>query len=371
MAKLPLGSRALLHLYDMRWNNGADTVTEEVTQLGISDALGIPRSHVTRVLKPLIDSGKIDENKRHVKGKNRKLKVYSITPGGIEEVRELLGSFSEKEVMVRDRGRSFTSTVGDILDLPNVHSLELVDRTVEGSTYELGRERVIVCTPGLESCQIFDREDAVDEARSFLESDPSTMVILANRGYGSSSLMSEIALNETDRPLLWHDLSIEGDRDSIMRSIMDLGDRIQCGGLSGIRDTDSLLCFDNYHILPDDGVDTMIEILESLDGGRAKMMVAMRRENPSYNRFYQRADVERGRVVEIGVGRLELESMGLIFGSDIDPEALKLIYMMTGGQPLSLELLRGGRENALRQMYPNEEVRFMMYLRTKRIESEK
>jgi len=350
----------------MRREGKMDTVGEEVTQLGISESLGIPRSHITRVMKPLVISGSVLEDKKHVRGRNRKLKVYSLTPTGIGKVQELLESVSVRELTVREQGRSRRARVGEILELPNTCSLELIDCAMEDGTFELGRDKIMVSDRELKSVTLYDRGEETAQAQAFLEGGASTLVILANRGYGSSSLMRRIALEMTDRPVLWHDLLDEGDRQGIQNSIKRFLDRMYCSDLMDLKETESLLCFDNYHLLADDGVDALIDILDALDHGRVKMVVAMRRENPSYNRFYQKADVDANRVVEIGLRRLDIKSMNSFFGPEIDPGALKLIYLLTRGQPLSLKLLREGDDVALRELYPNEEVRFMMYLRTKR-----
>ena len=170
----------------------------------------------------------------------------------------------------------------------------------------------------------------------------------------------------TDMPLLWYDLSEDGSRISIEQAVKDFIESISCGGSSEFGELEAVLCFDNYRLIPEDGVDAMMDLMKRLSGGHTKLMVAMRRENPSYNRFYQKEDVDEGMVVEVYLGRLRFECVEEMFGPDMDPEALKLIYMMTRGQPLALKLLRDGEEEGLRSFYPNEEVRFMMYLRTKK-----
>jgi hypothetical protein len=55
-----------------------------------------------------------------------------------------------------------------------------------------------------------------------------------------------------------------------------------------------------------------------------------------------------------------------MLGEDIDDEAFQLIYMLTRGQPLALAAVRDGDEVTLRRIRLSEEVRFLMYLRTRR-----
>ncbi|NYT11624.1 MAG: hypothetical protein GKC03_03620 [Methanomassiliicoccales archaeon] len=368
MPRLSSSYRALLYLYDRRREVTDDHAGEGVTQLGISEGLGIPRSHITRVVRPLVEDGLLVEEKRHVVDKDRKLNVYSLTSKGLAKIKELIDETSDLEVTVRARGRTERMGVSELLETPNISLLDLIDSARDGKTLELGGGRFIVCDGELRANPVLDREEELIIAEEFLEDKASTLVVLSNRGYGSSSLMKKIALEMTDKPLLWHDLSNDGSRTRIEREVSAFVKTISDEELVELNDVGAILCFDNYHLIPEDGVDAMMDLMRRLSGGCTKLMVAMRRDNPSYNRFYQKEDVDAGRVVEVYLGRLGYECVEDMFGSDMDPEALKLIYMMTRGQPLALDLLKKGDDEGLRSMYPNEEVRFMMYLRTKKRE---
>jgi hypothetical protein len=96
------------------------------------------------------------------------------------------------------------------------------------------------------------------------------------------------------------------------------------------------------------------------------MAVAMRGETPSYNRFYQRRDVEGGTAVEIPLSRFEEATVRQMLGDDIDDEAFQLIHMLTRGQPLALALLKAGDVEGLKKIRLSEEVRFLMYLRDRK-----
>jgi DNA-binding MarR family transcriptional regulator len=366
MPRLSSSNRALLYLYDRRREAAADHAGEGVTQLGISEGLGIPRSHITRVVRPLVEDGLIVEEKRHVADRDRKLNVYSLTSRGLSRVQEMVEEASDLEVTVRERGRTERMVVSGLLKTPNINLLDLIDSARGGNVLDLGGGRFIVCDGELGASPVLDRKEELIIAEEFLEGGAPILVILSNRGYGSSSLMKKIALEMTDKPLLWHDLSNDGSRTRIEREVDAFVETIFEEELVELNDVGALLCFDNYHLIPEDGVDAMMDLMRRLTEGHTKLMVAMRRDNPSYNRFYQKEDVDGGRVVEVYLGRLGYECVEDMFGSEMDPEALKLIYMMTRGQPLALDLLRRGDDEGLRSMYPNEEVRFMMYLRSKK-----
>lgn len=367
MIQLSLGLRTIFFLYDCRREFEKDLPSDRLTQEGIAKALDIPRSHVTRIVRPLISDGLVREEKRRVKGRDRMLKVYSLTPSGFEKVEANLKELMDRELRVISGGDEFQTTVSRIMEMhERPGTLEMVSGLMEGGVLQLDRERAIISNADLDMEDFFERDEELSRAEEFLEGDALVLVIISNRGYGSSALMRKTALQMTERPLMWHDLSVDGSEEAISNTIYRFEMAIGCVCIDELKERDALICFDNYHLLPERGVDCMIEILERLRNGRVKMMVAMRGETPSYNRFYQKNDIDCGRVVEVRLGRLSPHCLESMFGSDMDEEALKLIYMLTRGQPLALNLLRKADDVGLKDLFPNEEVRFMMYLRTKK-----
>lgn len=367
MIQIPLGLKTIFFLYDCRREFEKELPSDLLTQEGIAQALGIPRSHVTRIVRPLISDGLVKEEKRHVRGRDRILKVYSLTPSGFEKVDANLKELMDSGLRVISGGDEFLTTVSRIMEMhERPGTLEIVSTLMDGGVLQLDKERVVISNAELDMEDFYERDEELSNAEEFLKEDALAMVIISNRGYGSSALMKKAALQMTERPLLWYDLSKDGSEEAIVSTMNAFEAAIGCSCIEELKERDALICFDNYHLLPERGVDCMIDMLERLRDGKVKIMVAMRGETPSYNRFYQKNDVDRGRVVEVRLGRLSPYCLESMFGSDMDEEALKLIYMLTRGQPLALNLLRKGDGVGLRELFPNEEVRFMMYLRTRK-----
>ena len=59
----------------------------ELTQDGISDAVGITRAHVALVLKNLVARGQVESYLAHVRGCGRRRKVYRVTHSGYRVTR--------------------------------------------------------------------------------------------------------------------------------------------------------------------------------------------------------------------------------------------------------------------------------------------
>lgn len=367
MMQVPLSTKALLYLYDNRRDFKEGIASERITQEGIAKAIDMPRSHVTRIVRPLIDEGLIDEAKGRVRGRGRMLKVYTLTPVGFEWVGSFLREMGGEGIVVVRNGDEHSTTVAEVLEMEGRPcTLDIVNAVVDGVPIRLREGRILISNVHHEGEDFFEREEELDLARDFLEGPPVAMVIVSNRGYGSSAMMRKVAVEMTDRPLLWHDLEVDGSGRAIYWALERMMGTLQCDSLDELKGRRALICFDNFHIPPECGVDCIIELFERLYGGQVKIMVAMRGDTPSYNRFYQKEDVDRGRVVELRMKRLSQDCLTEMFGPDMDDEAMKLIYMLTKGQPLALCLLREGDEAGLRALFPNEEVRFMMYLREKK-----
>ena len=368
MVQLSPKDRVLLHLFDLP-REVRHSVPEEATQEGIATALGIPRTHITRLLRPLVQEGLIEEEKERVLGKERRLKVYSLSPKGLSRAESIVREASSSSVEVIDaegqRVRKVEELLESRLDLP---VLKIID--------SIGKSLHLVAEPGryvnsnapLEMPPFFDREEELRISSEFLGSKASALVVFANYGYGSSTFLKKFALEQSRSPLFWHDLQRGKALGDVRSRIADFCRAQGCedGDMLGLRERDVLLCFDNYHDVSEDVVDLFFELMNALQGGRGKMAVAIREETPFYNRFFQKSDVGQGRVAEIHLRRFDHEAARRFMGEDLEEEAFQLIYRLTRGQPLALELVRKGDEKGLQTLLPNEEVRFLMYLRTKK-----
>lgn len=200
MTGLTNKSRALIHLYDQKRPEDEEPYPPEVTQEGISDVLDIPRSHVTRVVRPLMEQGLIKESKGRVKGKGRKLKVYSITPNGVSKIRERLGEIRDSSVEVFEEGGSRKEKVSDVIKEWDVALLDLFD-AMDGEGSLIRGDRLIVSNRALGADNFVNREEELMVAEDFLDSQATVMSVISNRGYGSSAFIKKVALDISDAPL--------------------------------------------------------------------------------------------------------------------------------------------------------------------------
>jgi len=366
MGRISNSTRALFFLYDIRKKNGTGTPHIQSTQQGIADAIKVPRTHMTRILRPLIEEGLVYEEKGRVPGRERRVKTYHITPIGVTRARDIMEGLKSEEITFVGSAASQRMTVKEVLDKRSYPGFLAIADALERGILISHNERLIVSNfpPVLE--EFYDREEELKRAIEFLESKSNVLVLISNRGYGSSTLMKKIALDLTDLPLLWHDLSIDGEWKEITGAIEDLASRLGIKNPEEMLEERVILCFDNYYDPPERTVDGLIELIHKIHDKDAKVMVAMWAETPSYKRFYQRDDISSGIVTEIRMGRLREEYVKQMIGEELDDEAMKMIYMLTKGQPLTLRMLGQRDEKGLKEIIPNEEVRFLMYLLTRK-----
>jgi DNA-binding MarR family transcriptional regulator len=339
-----------------------------MTQEGISFALGVNRTHITRVLKPLLEEGQVESRKGHVTGRDRKLTYYALTELGFAKAMSILRSFGEEYVELIDNSGSKNKTkVRDVIKQhPEISALALADAVQEGKVLKAPGERFVQANTVLECGELLERERQIEQASRFLNSPSALLVIIASYGYGSSTLLKHTALELWKGPLFWFDLNIDCSAKSVYDSLNHFAKRLDCSDWLGLFDREVLLCFDNYHIAEEPLVDLMIELIKNLRSAKAKIAVAMRGETPSYNRFYQRQDIDEGTAIEITLSRFEEATVRKMLDEGIDDEAFQLIHMLIRGQPLALALLKNGDVEGLKKIRLSEEVRFLMYLRDRK-----
>jgi uncharacterized tellurite resistance protein B-like protein len=87
---LTVEQRVLLHLWDTPLGDNPWEGRPELTQAGVSDAVGIARKHLPRTLKKLREKDRIFEETRHVAGAKQRCRVYALSPDGRTAANELV-----------------------------------------------------------------------------------------------------------------------------------------------------------------------------------------------------------------------------------------------------------------------------------------
>ncbi|MCI4349896.1 MAG: hypothetical protein L3K15_00030 [Thermoplasmata archaeon] len=86
---LRLSQRLILHIYSQGNLAPGEVAPPEVCQAGIGEALGIPQAGLAAVLRRLEAAGILVTERGHVRGHDRRLKIYRLSSRGLEVAKEL------------------------------------------------------------------------------------------------------------------------------------------------------------------------------------------------------------------------------------------------------------------------------------------
>ncbi|MEW5936228.1 MAG: helix-turn-helix domain-containing protein [Candidatus Thermoplasmatota archaeon] len=382
--RITVASRILLHLQDYWLCADRPEFPLSVTQRGIADATGVLLTHVPRALKQLKKEGLVREASGHVEGERRRYKVYFLTEEGLRVAKGLRSSLLETIVAFREDGTVKDAPLKTLLErIPRATTGQLISRMDGEGIIDLGTravaqgKRTLDQAPPLE--KIIGRSEEMRYMRQALESQRCRLlVVLGSQGVGKSATVRSFIEEECpELGAVWIDLRSAPGLTHVWEGLKahfhalneaqtpeEMG-RDLARALEASRD---IVVFDGYCDVPEATVEffaALVDALHTCRGG-AKVLMTMREETPSYNRFYERNDVESGLVEEIHLRGLGAEDSAALLGAEgIDPDALRRIYLMTKGKPQTLKLIAAGDMERLKATtrLTTEEIRLLLFLK--------
>ena len=380
MASLTVNDRMLVHLFDYR--NVQNDLPPDITQAGIATSVGIRRSHIPRSMKTLMEEGAIEERRERVHGAGRRLKMYFLTEKGYRRatnIRKQIGrrkitvrcSSGETELPVSEASGLYEMSYTEILK--NLGPEDVLDTTQTPPTAATGKRDLV------------NRQAEILHMREWLAGKAPVLALYGHVGYGKSSLVRTLLDGAEGWRVFWKDLSEEDDATDVLKPLVHFatGKRgssvrklLEEGNFDGtmtalgeeLRDSGSLLVFDNYSIVGEDLVDAFNALAHLLSGiEKAKMIVVAQEATPAYCRFYDRKMTEGGVVDEMHLKGLSQEDSKLVLGNPrIEDEAMRRIYLLTKGNPLFLTLMREGNAEELkkRSRFTTPEIQLLMFSKT-------
>ena len=142
---LTVEQRVLLHLWDTPLGDNPWEGRPELTQAGVSDAVGSARKHLPRTLKKLREKARIHEETRHVAGAKQRCRVYSLSTEGRKAASDLVEDIHSR--LVKTDGQEVT-----VQNLHN-HTTGLLDvlRNIDSTgTYRPPTEGEVEVQPTLD-----------------------------------------------------------------------------------------------------------------------------------------------------------------------------------------------------------------------------
>jgi len=138
---LTVEQRVLLHLWDTPLGDNPWEGRPELTQAGVSDAVGIARKHLPRTLKKLREKECIQEETRHVAGAKQRCRVYALSPEGRKAASDLVDDIQAR--VVKADGEQTTvqalhnHTTGLLDVLRNIDSTGTYRPPIEGDVVDI------------------------------------------------------------------------------------------------------------------------------------------------------------------------------------------------------------------------------------------
>lgn len=370
--QLSVNDRVLLHLSRYATDVLLEEYPAELTQAGIALAVGISRTHVPRAVKGLIKEGLAAEQPARVKGHERRMSVYLVTTEGLRRTEELWSGLLDTSFTVMTGGKASNMTGREIEELAGRRRAIAAISQMKNGFVEIdkGRRAPVRDLSSAPVCDRFcGREAELAAMDAFMESDARVLVILGNKGYGTSALARKFVDGQEESDVLWVPLSPDTSVDELDGALTAFGRKVN-GGVKTRDDAlalgNALLVFDDYFSVPEEVVEYFSDLVESVKD--AKVIMTAREETPAYNWFYQKKHVDTRVISELRIKGLDQESARKLIGNDrMEKDALRRIMMLTRGQPLVLTMLRDKDEKGLRKdsVFTVEEIRYLLFLRDK------
>ncbi|MFW3147019.1 MAG: tetratricopeptide repeat protein [Thermoplasmatota archaeon] len=370
-------TRILLLLHQHEESKDAFTVPEVLSQGGMSKELDIRQNNLSRSLQELISKGFVSSRSAHVLNKQRRRKVYFLTPKGIRETEGILSDISSKLVLVQNtEGTLEEWTLERFLSHLELHLHrrvtvhEALNRYLDGNEADLN----LLSSKGTESDMtasipkvkdFHGRFEELDILGEVIDSEgPRLLSILGIAGQGKTTLVSQFFTDRKHSNLIW----MASNRWMEPRSfLMDAGRSLKILGrpelyqkmssedllpleagvdilLKGITSKSAVLVIDDAHRLPPD-MSELIRLIKNtiLKGeGKAKVIIISRERPDAYTRSEA---LLKEPIIELELGGLDREAVSEILSSvDIPPEQHDMIFDITRGHPLALSLLKASPE---------------------------
>lgn len=371
-SQLGVNDRVLLHLSRFASDMPPEEYPPDAAQTGIASAVGISRTHVPRAVKGLMKEGLVTEFTARVRGHERRMNVYAVTTEGLRKAEELWRATLDSRLPVMASGKVVEMTGKDIEELlGKKRALAVISQMRDGivAMDETRRPpfRDLRDAPSVR--EFYGRDAELDAMEEFMESESRALVVIGNRGYGTSSLARRFADEQDDTDVLWTNLSTSTTATVLEERLISFGKSLngEVKDLAGLmKQKNALLVFDDYFSVGDDVVEFFAGLADM--PGDTKIVIAAREDTPAYNWFYHKKHLETKQVRELRIRGLDESSSKRLLGNEnIEADAFRRIILMSRGQPLTLRLLRDRDLAGLKgnTMFTPEEIRYMLFLRDK------
>ncbi len=339
MERVTLRTKILIYLSEYWKYKDKYQLPVEISQEGIARAMGITVSHVPRELDFLIRNKLIEEVKGRVIGKEKKVNVYFLTPEGMLEVDKIKKSYANLNVHFNGRKYKVIDLIENMREMSWLEALNYIQNEMNKESKQPAKKKIYV--EATFDGNILDRKDEIKIMENWLKDKSPFLVVIGQEGMGKTSLIGKFLTTVRNMDIIMIQLNMQINIDSLKNKI----ESIYNGSFDHIiKNKNALIIFDNYYLVDDSIVEFMQNLVRDKNSG--KMIISMREDTPSYNRFYSQDDVSTGKVTELRIKGLPMKVIKDLFPG-LSQERVEVIYQLTGGKPMLLKGLVEGNEEII------------------------
>ncbi len=291
----------LLHLFEKRRHFEDEPMPMELTQAGISLALGIRRSHIASSLETAKEKELLDFRLAHIQDEKRRRKSYFLMDEGELRVRELRKSIMSIDFKIElANGETTTMAYGDLVkEYDDISIPRLAVNTYDGLVLQnvlSSFTREIYGFSGSKVDIFFGREEELAAFKDFLTSDSDILLVRGIPGIGKTTLISHgLDMNSETGSVFWFDIEQWSSQRNLLSHLADylsgrgferpkryleVNENIDLADIRDIlagADLDLIMVFDDLQNSSGDIVQ-MLNMLLSLgrDRGNVKLILAAR-----------------------------------------------------------------------------------------------
>jgi tetratricopeptide (TPR) repeat protein/DNA-binding MarR family transcriptional regulator len=365
---LTVEEKILLHL--IQYTNFYDQweVPFDITQEGIAGSIGIARCNVSRAMKKLTTKGHIEEKIAHVKGAERRRKVYFLTHAGHTPANQIFRYISEYPVIFRTpdgatRNLKLAQLREELENKPRFLELikhmstdGLIDQHAIKSEMEHKFVDFLDKIPKLK--YFFGRKTELEQLRISLNNQ-KLIIVRGIAGIGKTTLVTKLILENPEKlPVFWFRFHEWNTLRNILtqfgkflgnlgrnrlttyllsRRKLDLADisEILEMDLKGLK---AIMVIDDFHKIAPKIIPFFSAIADIISRGQDFVVIVLTRKHiPFYNPT--EAQISK-QILELELTGLDIEgSRQLLSARKIKFDDFDTIYNFTSGHPLSLELI--------------------------------
>ncbi len=347
--------RVLLHIHRYVGKKSEWEAPYEVSQAGISGALHLPQSTISRTLKSLKSRGLIEDRVMYIRGEKRKKSAYFLTPQGFHEAERTLEELKSEPVKLKSDGDVRDVTMEEAVNIikkekgVSPHPLELHILFNEESLIDIndiysGKKGIAFHVPRIGGSFV-GRKQEISLIKKKLGESP-VIVVKGMAGMGKSTLLSKVSDELIfDHHLFWYRIRKTSGLLDLMKELNEFlrltgrkaveRKRGSAGFFEELRELNAILIFDDLQYADKGSLEFLRELADNLFSkpSRFRMIFSGREEIP----IFRREGLARGMLYEIRLMPLKKEELREIFPSD---EELEKAYALTGGVPLFIELYK-------------------------------